>query len=179
MLWGDCCCFWNRHWVRGWALVGTLPRRKVRGAPTVVSERRAQRGSANVRSHWFASTWGFLMLIVTYFLIFPYFRVSYSLTIIISYEWLLNSKGLSEHIWKGSGPDILFCEVRGEKEPGKWQWLVMTEEWALNFWNFLPLEKTFFSVGIRSLFLFILNDLPLQLVIQGQDNKCCIMAEIL
>lgn len=97
MMWGDGCFFWNRHSVRGWALLGTLPCLKVRGAP--IAERRAPRGSADVGSHWFASTWGFLMLIVTYFLILPYFRVPYSLTIIIS-EWLLNSKGLSEHIWK-------------------------------------------------------------------------------
>lgn len=93
------------------------------------------------------------MLIVTYFLIFPYFRVSYSLTIIISYEWFLNSKGFSELIWKGSGPDILFCEVRGEKNRKA---TMISYDRGISF----ELLKLFtsgkdFSVGIRGLFFLV------------------------
>lgn len=61
-------------------------------------ERGELKGSADVGGHWFASTWGFLMLIVTYFLVLLYFKVPYSLTIIFSYDWLLNSKGFSEQM---------------------------------------------------------------------------------
>lgn len=50
----------------------------------------------------------------------------------------------------------------------------MIEESALNFGNFLPLEKTFFHLGKSSVSLGIFNDLPLEHVIQGEDNKCCL-----
>lgn len=111
LCWGLCLA-WNSEELPVWCKRGEL------------------RESADEESHWFASTWASLMLILTYFLVFPCFRVPYSLIIIFSYVWLLNSKGLSEHIWKGSGPDTLFCEIKGGKR-SRVNWGIGFELWKL------------------------------------------------